>query len=561
MPNASAVFVRAQCCTVILRIMALGLALLLSASTSAEPAAPARTDAGVSSVTGPPEEAVSPMPMFKPKYTGSRGYFSKLLGSSCGDPPVPQLPPGHPDQVLLQLSPSDAFTVGDSYSHTQILGRTGCGKTTTLGDALGLAMLAQGYGGLVLSAKPEREHWRRLCQAVGREDDLIVIDALGQTPFNFLLCLMETAGQGTAVEAADLLMEACKAAVPIHLRNTPSDPFWTTSPTQLLTHVIRVIHAANKSVSLLTIMDVLNSLPMSPEDVRDESWWEHSVCARLIREADTALSQDDPGRQDFERTSSFLLRETASWGDRTRSSIVACISAPADALVSRPLREVLCGGLSVRPEDALHHGKIILVDLPTLQHGVAGRIANAVVKRSFFDAVQRRDPSVGPPIFVWSDESQETILANNRDASFAATARSQRCALVYLTQGRTNYDAVLGKESASSLLGNFSTHFAMSNGCVTTNQWFSQMIGKTWQAHTGISRNDAPGVGTQSQASSGSNISESFDDQFPAQRFTTLRTSTPQSPFADAVCVQSGRVWSANGLNYLPVCFRRVELP
>lgn len=525
----------------------------------------ARHGAAVSFPHGSPEEAVPPMSLFKPTRsdTTNRSLFSRLRGRNNADPPGEVLPLGHPQQVLLQLSPTDAFTVEDSFSHVHICGRAGSGKSSTVGDTTALAMLRQGYGGLVVSAKPERDHWQRLCRAAGREYDLIVIDAHGNVPFNFLDYMTESAGPGYATEAADLLMEGCKAAAAPNQRNAAAtDPFWTTSATQLLTHAIRLLYCSGVTVTVPSVMNLLQSLPTSSDDVRDEKWWNHSFAAQCIRAADERLGEDDPERQDFNRTSAFILKETAAWGDKTRSSIIACVSAPADALMSNPLRQVLCGGLAVRPEDAVLRGKILLVDLPSLQIGVAGRIANAIIKRSFMDAAQRRDPSVGPPVFIWSDEAHENLLSNNRDATFAATARSQRCALVYLTQGRTNYDAVIGKESASSLLGNFATHFGLSNGCVATNQWFAQAIGKVWTAHTGISQNNSSHPGQQGQAGSGSNISESFDDQFPAQRFTVLRACTPQTGgLADAVCLQSGRVWRANGLNHLPVVFQRVELP
>jgi len=496
-------------------------------------------------------------------HTANGSIFSRLLGRSNADPPGEVLPLGHPDQVLLQLSPVDTFTIEDSFSHVHICGRAGSGKSSTVGDTAALSMLRQGYGGLVVSAKPEREHWQRLCRAAGREDDLIVINAHGNVPFNFLDYAVQTAGAGYATEAADLFMEGCKAAVPPNQRNAAAaDPFWSTSATQLISHAIRLLHSAGETVSVPAVMDVLQSLPTSLDDVRDQAWWDGSFAAQCIRAADERLDEDDPERYDFDRTSAFILKETAAWGDKTRSSIVACVSAPADALMSNPLRSVLCGGLVVRPEDALIRDKILLVDLPSLQTGVAGRIANAILKRSFMDAVQRRDPSVGPPVFIWSDEAHENLLANNRDATFAATARSQRCALVYLTQGRTNYDAVIGKEPGSSLLGNFAIHYGLSNGCVATNEWFAQAIGKTWAVHTGISQNTPSHPGQHGQGSSGSNISESFDDQFPAQRFTTLRACSPQTGgLADAVCLQSGRVWQANGLNHLPVVFQRVELP
>src|SRR6266498_4188809 len=68
------------------------------------------------------------------------------------------------DAPLLYLSNSqqDAWRIRDACEGTQIFGATGSGKTTGSGRALARAFLENGFGGVVLCAKPdEPELWKQ----------------------------------------------------------------------------------------------------------------------------------------------------------------------------------------------------------------------------------------------------------------------------------------------------------------------------------------------------------------------------------------------------------------
>ena len=66
--------------------------------------------------------------------------------------------------------PSDKFTIGDSFEGVQIFGATGSGKTSGSGKHIAKSFLKNGYGGLVLCAKPsERKSWEAYIKKAGRE--------------------------------------------------------------------------------------------------------------------------------------------------------------------------------------------------------------------------------------------------------------------------------------------------------------------------------------------------------------------------------------------------------
>ncbi|HNP99874.1 MAG TPA: hypothetical protein PKK99_12515, partial [Bacteroidia bacterium] len=76
-------------------------------------------------------------------------------------------------EVLLRFSKNaeDSWLVDDAMKGVSIMGGTGSGKTTASGRKLALSFLGQGWGGLVLCAKPdEAEMWKKYCKMAGRKE-------------------------------------------------------------------------------------------------------------------------------------------------------------------------------------------------------------------------------------------------------------------------------------------------------------------------------------------------------------------------------------------------------
>lgn len=63
---------------------------------------------------------------------------------------------------LLQVTPRDALTYGDACEGIAIIGGTGSGKTSTSGRVIAHHYLMAGFGGVVMTAKPdERLLWEK----------------------------------------------------------------------------------------------------------------------------------------------------------------------------------------------------------------------------------------------------------------------------------------------------------------------------------------------------------------------------------------------------------------
>lgn len=438
-----------------------------------------------------------------------------------------------------------------------VCGRAGAGKSSTCGGTLALHMLQEGYSGLVVSAKPERAFWESLCAIAGRSDDLIIVRPDGVNPMNFLEVAAASAPAGFSTLAADLLTTVCQVAAGNKQGGDPSNAFFDNYMKRAITNAIDLLSFAGEQVSVEQIIKVIVSCPREPEQASDPVWWSSSECARCIRLADERVTEPTQ-RMDLERTTSFFCEEFSALGDRTRSSVIATFTGSADMLTRSPLREVFGSGTTWTPDDALN-GKIILVDFPSLVMGVVGKIANRIVKLMFMTAVQRRDPSQGTNAFLWSDEVSENLIGN-RDAAFCATARSSRCAYIALTQSKCNIDSVIGRDAGMAFMANFGTHVAMSNQCSETNEFYSKLAGSTWQNRTSFTKNDQEKTG-QNQSSLGTQISQSLDAQIPAQKFTVLRSCSPETGGqADAIVIQGGRTWNASQTNFLKTTFQRLEL-
>ena len=79
------------------------------------------------------------------------------------------------DTPLVPLSKQDRWTIADACEGTQIFGAAGSGKTSGSGQAIAKAMLRNGFGGLVLTAKPdERMLWERYAAETGRTESVLV---------------------------------------------------------------------------------------------------------------------------------------------------------------------------------------------------------------------------------------------------------------------------------------------------------------------------------------------------------------------------------------------------
>jgi hypothetical protein len=137
------------------------------------------------------------------------------------------------------------------------------------------------------------------------------------------------------------------------------------------------------------------------------------------------------------------------------------------------------GGSTVFSPDDILDGKIVVVNLPVHTYHGAGRFASVVWKYCTQLALQRQAKRERP-VFIFSDESH--YFLTDHDQLFQATARSARCAVVYLTQNLSNYYAEspgdAGYNRVMSMTACLKTQILHQCSHNETRQAFSDTIGK-----------------------------------------------------------------------------------
>lgn len=458
------------------------------------------------------------------------------------------------DQAIYHFNEEHPFTIRQACEGVQIFGGIGSGKTSGSGANLAKAYLKAGFGGLVLCAKKdELETWQRYAQETGRADSLLVFDASGNYRFPFLQYEVEREGEGAGyTENLVRLFMTVHEAISRRSSSGGSDPYWQSAMQQLMRNAIDLCLIAKGEVSVPLMYDVVRTAPQSKEEISSEEWRQKSICWQLLM-AGHAKTLDEWTQYDFDTTASFWLGEYPAINPKTRSGIVSMFTTTTDNFLRRPFR-MLFSEPPADPEkiaypELTHHGVIIVLHLPVKEFGDAGRAAQVVYKYIWQQATERRDVKENPrPVFLWVDEAQN--FATEYDMQFQATARSSRACTVYLTQNMPNYYAEMGGEGSrhrvDSLVGNLQTKIFHANSDPATNQFASEVIGKSWKAR----RSSSQSVGG-STFSLGDSKQESFDDDVPPQTFTRLAKGGPENGyFVDAVVFQNGRVWSA-GETYL----------
>lgn len=470
------------------------------------------------------------------------------------------------DTPLLRFSKRDPWTIRDACQGTQIFGGTGSGKTSGSGQAIARAMLAAGFGGLVLTTKAdERDTWIRYAQQTGRERSLIVFSDTEPHRFNFLEYERQTRGRAGLTQALVRLFHTTLSALSDDPQTGTADPFWADALKTLLRNTIDLVLFAEAPLSMTTLADIIATAPHHQDDLDDPRWRSSSTCWRCLEQAERRLNTHEPytgARRDLETTARYWCREFPGMALETRSSVTAMFTSKADRLLRGIERELFCTELTITPE-ITQRGAVLIIDLPVLTHGDFGRFAQVLWKYCWQRSVERRTVTPGSrPVFLWADEAQQFVTTE--DAAFQATARSSLVCTVYLTQTLSSYTSAFGphgSQAATNLIGNLSTKIFHMNGDEETNAWGQKLIAEDWQTQVSVSSQDAPNSGNQ-QGKPGRSLSTStsraLTPNLLAGTFIGLRSGGPANRNeVDAVVFKAGRRWNATGECFLQTSFRQ----
>lgn len=480
------------------------------------------------------------------------------------------------------------LTVSDLCTGCAVFGATGSGKTSGSGQQIALALLAAGFGGLVLSAKTEeRALWERLARMTGRTDDLLFFSPSeaasgGGWRFNFLDYEWRRPGAGggrveNIVRLFTLGMETMGAG---EQKASGNNAYWQRAMQELLRNAVALVGMGTGHVSLADINRLIATAPRSQAQVDAEVANPTGFCFELLSEARKRYASDPAKLADCKKVTEYWFGQWPHIPPETRGNILSTFTSATDAFGFSPFRELFCTSTNIAPEVA-EYGKILFLDLNLKEHGKTGQFAQVLFKTCFQNAMERRDLGKSPmPVFLWGDEAP--YFLNSEDESVLRTARSKRLITVFLMQNLTTLFEALGghsgRDKAFSILANLGTKVFHANTCTESNKFAAELIGQSVHMMASFSNGTSGGenwgssssrdvqtgggsVGHNSGTSTGWNESKSAAEQvqFDVQpkEFSLLRTGGPENGLCvDAIVTRTGHIWN-NGRNYLPVTFRQ----
>ena len=477
---------------------------------------------------------------------------------TTSDPPSINL-----DYPLVKFSPNqkDWWTIRDAVRGVQIFGGIGSGKSSGSGKTLAKTYLKNGFGGLVLCAKPdEKDNWIQYAEETGRKEDLILFNEGNSYHFNPLHYEMtrEGKGAGEIFNLTNLFMEIYRMGNRFSGGGSSreSERYWDNALKRCINRLIQLLKLSREEISVRNMHRLLSSAPMEHEveDLHEmtdqylEDWAERSYCVNCImKSGENPLSKEQ--EEEYDLIYDYFFREFARLSEKTRPTIVESFLGLAEPFTSGILKKHFSGKTNLYPEESFR-GKIIVLDFPVKEYLTAGVYAQGIYKYLWQQATERRDVVEFPiPVFLWVDESQ--LFLSGYDQIFQTTARSSRACTVFISQNISNYYVAVGgsnsKARVDSLLGNLGTKIFHANNDAVTNEWAANTIGKAFINVSGIS------VGKNESTS----INQQLNYQVEPREFTVLASGGKENDLLVAgVVTVAGKKWS-NDLNYKKIKFKQ----
>ena len=405
------------------------------------------------------------------------------------------------------------WTIRHAVEGVQIFGGIGSGKTSGSGRLLALNYLKAGFGGLVLTVKPdEKEAWQSYCKLAGRSKDLIILEPGGSHCFNFL----EYEGRNPSGKQAitENIVEVLKTVIQAGEEKDSGkgdNAFWEKSLDMLLFNAIDLCKLAYDRVSVQDLYDIVLTSPRERKDLeknkeeraasaffrafdkartrvmgRIKAWEELASIGELHQMSDARYFDEQMGThvptyRVLKFLDQFFMDTQIKLNDKTRSIIEFMFLGFLYRLLREPIYSLFCRGTStVTPEDCWQ-GKIILLNLPVKVYHKVGRDCQILFKYIWQRAMEKRlVEEQTRPVFLWADEAQNFL--HEHDAAYQATARSSRIATVYISQNLPNYYASMSGISSDnrvkSFLGTLGTKIFHANADIETNEYASALIGE-----------------------------------------------------------------------------------
>jgi hypothetical protein len=460
------------------------------------------------------------------------------------------------------------WTLRDATMGTQIFGATGSGKSSGSGKTIAKAFLKNGFGGVVLCAKPdEREQWENYAKMTNRTGDLIIFNEQSSYSFNPLLYENKRKGRGggETLNLVELIMRLYEIG-----QNFMSggggkgeERYWENALRRFVSRAIDLLKMAQEDITVKNLRELLvdgckeialgeyNVLAfdlrhgnLSPEEKQERLAEINDLISSnyfltQLNKADNLRRAKRIPEEEFQFVRQYFLNELFNQSDKVKSILIESFLGLVEPFMGGILKKHFSSFVSpeLLPEMTYQQGKIIILDFSVKEFLVSGVYGQGIYKYVWQQAMERRDTKQNDrPVFLWADESQY-FVDPKYDTLFQTTARSARVCTVYLTQNINNYYFMMGASNgqsrAKSLVGNLATKVFHANSDFDTNNFAANTIAKRGKIK--VTKNFGEKAGTTSQ-------STQYEWQVQPYEFMTLKTGG-RDRTVEGIITMTGKSW------------------
>ena len=405
-------------------------------------------------------------------------------------------------------SEDDIWRIRDACEGALIFGIPSSVKTSASGFALAQIFLKSGFGGLVLTAKPEEpSRWVRLCQRFGRADDCVIVGP--GSPHKLNVLAYESQRPDARIGLASDMVAVFRNLITVVSggpANIPKDPFWKEAVDNLLGQMFTAFLLAGEPLSIHSLSRFLTKAPRHPT----ANWRSIEVFGRIMETAEQrAKSPADV--EDFWECFDYWTDQFPAIPDVTRTGIETAFRSMAAMLGGHRNTRNDCR--RNRPDSRIHSFRQDRDSRPSPQRKWGkGRGVNSGQRGSFYssaplNAGPTRDERLPEPGFLWEDEGHLTF--SSHDPDFQPTCRDCRAAHVVLSQNLHNFFQLgHSPDAVKAVFSSMNTHIFHANSDLETNKWASERVGTVMRKKVNVS------ISSEPKKQSKTWFGQAFDDQY-----------------------------------------------
>lgn len=453
------------------------------------------------------------------------------------------------------------LTAHDLSSHFFLCGATGSGKTSVLKQLLEGYIEMVAPGALHCCVKADEKVWVSELVERSRMRHRLLLLIPGKFTFNF--AAYELSREGGSPGSLTRYLMRLNEQLKQQKGSDSGESFWKGLFQDFLNFAIIIAWLARgKAVTLEHVYQIVTTSPHSVEHATSPEFKE-SHCWKLLMEAQANVIGKPDQVRSLDRAAEFYLSIQLGLGSKARSAGVQECSSILGFFLLSPFYETFCSPTSSFTPELVLNQVYVVIDAPILVWQEAGQLCQSLIVMMTIDAALRRtDPETH--VIIVRDEMQMLVSDPLYETMVHSVARSHGLGFFSCVQNLELLTSAFGGDSRAeqqmkSLLANYVCKFALANGSIDTNQFFSTSFGQHREQLVNLSQQSQSEPQGMLDSMFGTQpfhfgVSESYHERVPPDRFLHLRRGGPPDYAIDAFMTQTGRVFE-NNLHFKLVTF------